>query len=179
MKRMVCICISLLMCFGLFASNTSVLNLGAEIQPILKVGIVAGTYTEQTFPDSLIGENVQTIGKDVATFTLVVESNQALSYFAAVPYVMVYSGSYMKYTLSHASGSSTVTNETGDYLILLKSTNDPDTPASPARRFMATTFTVDLADTTSETERNQHVFGVDNAPSGTYAGSIAIHYSVV
>ncbi len=150
-------------------AQTATVNLGTTINAILDAGVTK-TSNGTTFPTTgIIGTESQTLSTTSATYYFVVKSNTALAATTIAANVMKHTANneYIKYEVAVGSSKSTATATAGT-AIQLKAAD-----TTRGLHVWEQAFTVQAVDTDITPD---NVYGINDAPAGTYAGSITITY---
>lgn len=153
-----------------FASSTATLNLTTTVAPVTNVAVVKANAVPTTFPTTgVIGAEKQNVTVSAVSYAFVVETNQALSAVSVQANPLKSGSSYIKYTVTAGSSTSTATNADGASVQLMAASAN-----TTGKRVVGGVFTIAGASTTDGTTG---VFGLNDAPAGAYEGSVTITYT--
>jgi hypothetical protein len=175
MKKTIMALLVLLLSFSaVFAVQTATLNLTTTITGVTNVAVIKSDSVPKSFPaaSAIIGEKKQDVTSTAVKYAFVVETNQNLAAVTVQANPLKSGDSYITYTVGTDNGVSVATTTAGAAVQLM-----PGSLNTTGKRVEGGVFTVQGVATTSASDVANGVFGLDNAPAGTYAGSVTISYT--
>lgn len=173
MKKTIAILLVLAFTFAVaFAVETATLNLSATVNGVTRVAIIKGDAVPNAFPTSgIIGDTKQDVTLTKVGYVFVVETNQNLADVTIRAGVLKSGNNYLSYEVVANSQGSIASNVVGGVVSLM------DNSPVVGTRVVGGVFTIQGAADTGATGTANRVFGLNNAPAGTYEGSVTIFYT--
>lgn len=174
MKKTIAILLILATAFvAAFAVETATLNLTTTVNGVTNVAVIKADSVPSAFPTSgIIGDTKQDVTSTATSYAFVVETNQNLAEVTVQANVLKSGSNYITYTVTAGSQTSTATNVAGLAVKLMDASTN-----TVGKRVAGGVFTVQGVSTTNSTDVANSIFGLNNAPAGTYEGSVTISYT--
>ncbi|MDY4611767.1 MAG: hypothetical protein SPD11_14250 [Sphaerochaetaceae bacterium] len=174
MKKTIAILLMLTISFAAaFAVETATLNLTTTVAGVTNVAVVKASSVPSTFPTSgIIGDAKQDVTSAPVNYAFVVETNQNLAEVTVQANPLKSGSNFITYTVTAGSLTSTATDVAGTAVKLMDASTN-----TVGKKVTGGVFAVQGVSTTDSASVANHIFGLNNAPAGTYEGSVTIFYT--